>query len=189
MRKYMRKTDVHTLHNILLYIISRLSGTQKCDVYRIVKAAFFAQEFHIVRYLKPLYNDKIIALLYGPVPSALYDALKCARGDFRFSDSESELKDIAAGIKFSDEVFCAVDEPDMDYLSVSQVECLNEAIEKVKKMSFNEIRDTTHQAEWQRASQTAQREMDLIAIAREGGADDASIEYLKESLEFDKMLS
>ncbi len=185
----MRKTEINTLHNILLYIISRLSGTQKCDVYRIVKAAFFAQKFHIVRYFRPLYMDKIVALPYGPVPSALYDVLKYARGDSRFMDSDSELKAAAVGIKFEDEVFSAIEKPDMDYLSVSQVECLDDAIEKVANMSFNEIRDTTHQAEWQRASQTPQREMDLLAIAKEEGADDASIEYLKESLSVDKMLA
>ena len=56
-------------------------------------------------------------------------------------------------------------------------------------MSFTGIRDTTRQAEWQRASQTPQREMDLLAIAKEEGADDASIEYLKESLSVDKMLA
>ncbi|MBQ6276864.1 MAG: SocA family protein [Bacteroidales bacterium] len=166
-----------------------MSGTQKCDVYRIVKAAFIAQKFHIVRYLRPLYMDKIVALPYGPVPSALYDVLKYARGDSRFMDSDSELKAAAVGINFEDEVFSAIEKPDMDYLSVSQVECLDDAIEKVANMSFNEIRDTTHQAEWQRASQTPQREMDLLAIAKEEGADDASIEYLKESLSVDKMLA
>lgn len=185
------KNDIQTLRAVLLYIINHLSGTQKRDVYRIVKAAFFAQEFHLVRYMQPLYKDRIVALPYGPVPSALYDTLCFVRGDAGVSSYHANdgLSEAAKGIHFSEESFSASEQPDMDFLSRSQVECLNDAIAKVMTMTFNEIRDTTHQQEWERAAATSNREMDLVAIAREGGADASTLEYLKESLAVDKLLA
>lgn len=184
----MKDSDIQTLRAILLYIINKMSGTQKCDVYRIVKAVFFAQEFHMVRYMQPLYNDKIVALPYGPVPSAAYDALRFARGDADVYNYHTHdgLQAAAIGILFDAEMFSASESPNMEMLSPSQIECLDDAIQKVLYMSFNEIRDTTHQHEWERASHTTKKEMDLLAIAKEGGADDAAIEYLKETLEFEK---
>ena len=51
------KNEIMTLKAVLLYIINGWNGTQKCDVYHIVKAAFYAQEFH----LQSLELDKVLA--------------------------------------------------------------------------------------------------------------------------------
>jgi hypothetical protein len=51
------KNEIMTLKAVLLYIINVWNGTQKCDVYHIVKAAFYAQEFH----LQSLELDKVLA--------------------------------------------------------------------------------------------------------------------------------
>jgi len=56
-------------------------------------------------------------------------------------------------------------------------------------MSFDDLVSHTHQSEWKRASRTPSRRMDLLAIAREGGADDSAIAYMKQSLELDKVLA
>lgn len=185
------KNEILTLKAVLLYIINGWNGTQKCDVYHIVKAAFYAQEFHLVRYLRPLCKDNIIALPYGPAPSAIYDALKIARGDAQsitYHESDG-LVEVAAPIVFSDEIFSTIEKPDMEYLSRSQVECLDAAMQKVGEMTFDELVSHTHQSEWKRASHTPSRRMDLLAIAREGGADDSAIAYMKQSLELDKVLA
>ncbi len=185
------KNEISTLKAVLLYIINGWNGTQKCDVYHIVKAAFYAQEFHLVRYMRPLCKDSIIALPYGPAPTAIYDALKIARGDARaIAHHENDgLAEVAAPIVFSDEIFSTNEKPDMDYLSKSQVECLDAAMCKVGDMSFDDLVSHTHQSEWKRASRTPSRRMDLLAIAREGGADDSAIAYMKQSLELDKVLA
>ena len=185
------KNEISTLKAVLLYIINGWNGTQKCDVYHIVKAAFYAQEFHLVRYMRPLCKDNIIALPYGPAPSSVYDALKIARGDAKaiaYHEGDG-LVEVAAPIVFSDEIFSTEEKPDMDFLSRSQVECLDAALQKVGEMSFDELVSHTHQSEWKRASRTPSKRMDLLAIAREGGADESAIDYMKQSLELDKALA
>ena len=190
-RSMIDKNEISTLKAVLLYIINGWNGTQKCDVYHIVKAAFYAQEFHLVHYMRPLCKDSIIALPYGPAPTAIYDALKIARGDARaiaYHENDG-LIDVAAPIAFSDEIFSTDEKPDMDFLSRSQVECLDAAMRKVGDMSFDDLVSHTHQSEWKRASRTPSRRMNLLAIAREGGADESAIAYMKQSLELDKALA
>ena len=184
------KNKTSTLKAIVLYIISQWEGTQKCDVYHIVKTAYYAQQFHLVRYLRPLFHDQIIAFPYGPAPSDLYDVLKIARGDAKalaFHQGDG-LDEIATLITCEDGIFFTSQQPDMDYLSPSQVECLHEAIQKVGFMSFGDITSQSHQEEWHRANGTRYKQMDPVSIAREGGADEAAIAYIKESLELDKAL-
>ena len=185
------KNEISTLKAVLLYIINGWNGTQKCDVYHIVKAALYAQEFHLVRYMRPLCKGSIIALPYGPAPTAIYDALKIARGDARaIACHENDgLVDMAAPIVFSDEIFSTKEKPDKGCLSRSQVECLDAAMRKVGDMSFDELMSHTYQSEWKRASRTQSRCMDLLAIARKGGADNSAIAYMKQSLELDKALA
>lgn len=186
----IERKEILTLKAIMLYIVKEWSGTQKCDVYHIVKAAFFAQQFHLVRFMRPLYKDEIIAMPYGPAPSAVYDTLKAARGDIRYSKQNNidDLKVIASSISFCNEIFSTSENPDTEYLSPSQIECLDDAIKLVGNMKFEELVTQTHKDEWERAYKT-DKIMDMIAIAREGGADEDSISYMKQSFDFDKAIN
>ncbi len=81
-------------------------------------------------------------------------------------------------------------DPDMDYLSDAAVECLDEALREVSKMSSEKILKVTHKGEWFRAYENPKdKTMNYIAIAEEEGADEASLAYLKESMDIDAMLS
>lgn len=183
----MREEDVRTLKAVLLYIISN-SGEDRRDVYSIVKTAYYAQQLHFAKWALPIYKDKISALPFGPVPSTLYNILRLSRGEEkerRFLRKEG-LDIIADSIGFDNESFYAKEDPDLSCLSASDIESLDEAIRKVASMDFGKIVRDTHGAEWQRAYyQTQNKVMDNLNIAREGGADEAVIEYLKESLEWD----
>lgn len=184
--------DIMTLKAALLYIIKKSEGKRR-DVYGIVKTAFYAQQIHLSETGSPLFNDEICALPFGPVPSCMYDILKMARGDenemsFHRSDG---LMDVASSIGWEDERYYAKEEPDMDYLSKSDIQCLEQAIDRVSKMSFNDIFAETHGPEWERAFNSTKRGkkvMDLLKIAEEGGADASTLAYLKEYIELEKAL-
>ena len=70
-----------TLKAVVLYILKNGKTRASHTVYYIVKTAFVAQQKHLAKYLCPLFEDNIMALQFGPVPSNIYDALKIARGD------------------------------------------------------------------------------------------------------------
>lgn len=65
---------------VLLYIIKN-SSEDKCDVYCVIKTAYYAQQLHFAKWALPIFKDKICALPFGPVPSLMYDILKLSRGE------------------------------------------------------------------------------------------------------------
>lgn len=184
--------DIKILKAALLYIIQK-SEEKHRDVYGIVKTAFYAQQIHMSSSGSPLFNDEICALPFGPVPSCMYDILKMARGDqkemaYHLTDGLSE---VSASIGWRDERYFTKEEPDMDYLSESDVQALDEAIERVSKMSFNDIFSDTHGKEWERvfnSKRSGKKVMNPLRIAEEGGADQSTLAYLKEFIELKKAL-
>jgi hypothetical protein len=118
--------------------------------------------------------------------------LKLARGDqkeWSFHTNDA-LSQVSESIGWDDERFSAKEQPDLDYLSMSDIEALDEAIATVSKMSFNEILSSTHGPEWTRAfnNESGKRVMDVVRIAKEAGADEATLQYLKEYLELESAL-
>ena len=187
----MNREDALTLKAVVLYILRNCSVHVSRNVYYIVKAAFVAQQKHLTKYLCPLYEDKITALQFGPVPSNIYDALKIARGDANamYFHRNDDLHLVYDAISFSDEIFSATEEPDMNYLSASAIECINDALKEVSSMTFDEIVNATHGEEWTRAyNNPGSKQMNYLAIAKEGGMDESSFSYLKENLELDGLL-
>jgi|LSQX01.3.fsa_nt_gb uncharacterized phage-associated protein len=187
----MIKDDALTLKAVVLYILKNCSECVSSNIYFIVKTAFIAHQKHLAKYLSPMYEDKIAALQFGPVPSNIYDALKIARGDGNtmYFHRKDYLHLVYDAIFFSEESYSAKENPDMDYLSVSAIECLDEAMEEVSKMTFDKILKATHGDEWARVFNDQElRYMDNIAIAKEGGADESAISYLNENQEIDDLL-
>lgn len=188
MLDFMRQDEISIIKAVLLYIIKNSSEDRR-NVYSIVKTAYYAQQLHFVKWALPIYKDKIAALPFGPVPSTLYNILRLARGEEnerRFLHKEG-LDIVSDAIGFSNESFYAKEDPDMACLSKSDIECLDEAIAKVSTMDFSQIMWDTHGTEWKRVyNDPSQRFMNDLNIAREGGADDSVVEYLKESLDWDE---
>lgn len=173
---------------VLLYILKKMPDGSR-DVYHIVKTAFYAQKNHFVKYALPLYNDNISALPFGPVPSTIYNILRVSRGDstpYKYCDYHV-LSRISAVIAYQDESFSTIEQPDIECLSKSNIECLDEAIKEVSGMKFDELMYATHGDEWTRAfNNPSNHNMDNINIAKENGASDEALQYLAESLDFEK---
>ena len=187
----MSREDTLVLKAVVLYILKNSTSSMKHSVYHLVKTAFLAQQKHLAKYLCPMFNDRIVALQFGPVPSDIYNALKIARGDdkARSFNLNEHLHLVYDAVAFDEEAFEALEEPDLDYLFDASVECLDEALRQVSEMSFEKILNVTHKGEWLRAYENpVDKTMNYIAIAEEGGADEASLAYLKESMDVDAML-
>lgn len=186
-----REENILTVKAVLLYIIEN-SNTDRHDVYSIVKTAYYAQQFHFVRWALPLYHDNIAALPFGPVPSALYNVLKLARGETKERGflKESGLDVIAKSIGFENEAFSAKEPADLSVLTPAAIGCLDDAIAKVAAMDFGSIVRDTHGVEWNRVRNSAdERFMNNLNIAREGGASEEAVQYLSENMEWDRMFS
>lgn len=123
---------------VLLYVTSQVEF-----VYHSAKIIYFANRYHLERYGRFVIDDKIIAMKNGPVLSNLYDMIKSIRGD-------NELYPCAKAVLsyFSERPSLDKLVPkrgfNPDYLSKSDIECLNLAIGKIKGMSFKTLEHFSH---------------------------------------------
>ncbi|MFA0887701.1 MAG: Panacea domain-containing protein [Synergistales bacterium] len=130
---------------VLLYLvenISERSSNKQADLYNVLKCAFYAEKTHLGKYGRMIYGDCYIAMDYGPVPSSLYDMVKISRGDGRssvFSDIDPK-----EALRVSKHSLKAKRNFNDRFLSESDKECLDEAIENYGLITFGELRNISH---------------------------------------------
>ena len=169
--------DKDTTLNAVLYIMQQLGGT--VDMHKIFKILFFADREHLSKYGRTITGDVYIAMNYGPVPSKTDDIFKAVRGDSFFSAG-----DLCDYFHFTNKYMVKSDKtPDLDYLSKSDLMCLDTAIKKCKDKSFGELTAMSHGFAWQ--STARDREMSFSDILREEGDSEEYISYISNKLELE----
>lgn len=164
--------------NSLLYSLKMLGG--KSDMHKLCKILYFADQRHLSEYGRSITGDTYIAMQYGPVPSCVDDILKALRGDSFFS-SVPEIEQLKQCMAFENKfIVRAICEPDMDELSLSDVECLDYAISLCKDKSFQQLTDFSHGLAWNNTNRD--REISVKDILREVGDEEAYVEYIDDNL-------
>jgi uncharacterized phage-associated protein len=123
----------------LTYIASKWPGV---TAFFAAKVLFFAEKQHLNRYSRPIVGDTFIAMANGPVPTTLYDFIK---GKL---DQAGDPEAIMAALLIERDPYpriAAQRAPDIDALSPSDLECLDEAIAFCKKRRFDALSNLTHQ--------------------------------------------
>ena len=172
---------VSRLKAIVLYVLNKVDD--KClGKHELFKILYFASQKHLVRYGDAMITD-FYAMEFGPVPSSLCNYLKVKNND------------IAQSVKVDKEtkyVLRPLSIPDMDELSVVDVECLNEAIIENNGLSFKELTRKSHDSAWYKAWNNIigkrGARIDIIDIARAAGADEQTLEYIQEELDLEAAL-
>jgi hypothetical protein len=111
----------------------------------------------------------------GPVPSRLYDMLKIVRGDSYLPDMEG------LGKYFQVENWMYVrplQDADLNKLSASEQEAMSEAIEKYATLSYDEIKEKSHDVAWRCTARDFSISWDNIA--REAGLDEVEVACLRD---------
>jgi uncharacterized phage-associated protein len=161
-----------TLQSIL-YLTNRL---QRRDFHKVFKLLYFSDRKHLYDWGCPITGDTYIAMEAGPVPSRAYDMLKAVRGDSYFKDQEG-LSDF-----FSVEGWMYIvpkREVDLDKLSASDVECLDWALKTYGSLSYDEIKEKSHDVAWRSTAKDFAIEWENIA--RESGMDNEELQYVAET--------
>ena len=86
-------------------------------------------------------------------------------------------------------VLLAKREADLDYLSQSERECLDEAISENAGLTFDQLKQKSHDTAWQEAYQSNDDLMSTVSIAKAAGANEAMLEYIIDQLEVEKALA
>ena len=158
--------------NALLYVANRV---QRKDFHKIFKIIYFADRQHLVDWGRPITGDTYIVMEAGPVPSRLYDMLKIVRGDSYISDTEG------LGKYFQIENWMYVNplqDSDPNKLSANEQEALQEAINKYSQLSYDEIKEKSHDVAWRSTARDFSISWD--DIAREAGLDEVEVTCLQE---------
>jgi len=152
----------------LLYVTSRVS-----DMYAALKVVFFADQTHLGRYGRLIYGDNYVAMSHGPVPSLGYDMLK--------QDKDVGYLSVVPGrelFSHNQNLRIPSREPNLDLLSASDIECLDESIERYGRKSFAELKRLSHQNQaYQEADENDFMPLDEMVRALPNA--DEVLEYLE----------
>lgn len=125
----------------LVYVAQRTPGH---DMYKALKSLYIADKLHLAKYGRLIYGERYKALEHGPVPDAAYDSAKALIGELKNPPIDKQLLEVA--LERSGRKLKALRDPDLEELSKSDVECLDEAIRELYYDSFNSTKAKTHDA-------------------------------------------
>ncbi len=111
--------------NSLLYVAQKL---QKADKHKTYKILYFADQKHLVKYGRPIIGDTYIKMDYGPVPSFIKNIV---------DEKINGLEEIVA--VYNQHFIKILQIPNIEVLSESDIECLQEAIEENENLSFDDL--------------------------------------------------
>lgn len=181
----MNQFDKKCLIEVMLYILNATKGT---DIYHVLKILYFAEQKHLVKWGSRITADNFRAYEYGPVADQLYHAIRNSR------KLDKDLPDMLRQVVYfagddAPNVLLARRNADLDYLSKSEIECLDEAIKENANLTFDELKQKSHDMAWQEAYQGEDDLMSAVSIAKAAGANEAMIEYIVDQLDIDKALA
>jgi uncharacterized phage-associated protein len=162
-----------------LYILQQ---TGKLDFHKLFKILFFADSHHLAKYGRPISGDCYIAMRNGPVPGNFYDLLKAIKpGSLVTANTNiADYFDVHSKHHVAARVNCNV-----EYLSDTEQEELNQSISENKYLDFGYLTEKSHGAAWKSAD--LNNEMDFLAIATDAGANTEVIEYIKLNMENERL--
>lgn len=154
----------------VVYVASRVP-----DRHGIMKAMYLAEKCHLERYGRPVYSDTWRAADYGPVASHALDTVHVADGKRVDPDQDT----IKAALSLKGNAVVPTREPDLRFLSASEVECLDAGVEMVKDKSFEDRTEMSHDAAWCEARANRQDKlMTLESIIRTLPNADEILDYV-----------
>ena len=106
------------------------------DIYWIGKIIYFADLLHLQKYGRLICGDDYAAIPYGTVPSATLDLMRQARRfaempEFHPAIGEFEIEGKNKVLPLRD--------PNFDFFSKSDIECLNTSIRENGNLTFEEL--------------------------------------------------
>ena len=134
----------------LVYAARRLKGKGH---YWPTKVQYFADKRHLARYGRTLYGETHVAMPYGPVPQAAFNASRALAEDELIT--EFPLDVVRTALRREGEQLVALRDADMALLGAEERESLEWAIRYVQDMNFEQLRTASHDAAWQKTAANA----------------------------------
>jgi hypothetical protein len=159
---------------VVLFLAERLRDPTS---HSIAKTLYAADHKHLGRYGRFICADRYIAMKYGPVPSRVYDMLKMARAEVEGATGNTVVRAAFSVSQTNPPTVTPNRAPDMDLLSASEVQALEEAIAEMGHLGFGERTDRTHGPAWKATPLNG--EISIEEIAKELPNADEVLEHLR----------
>jgi type I restriction enzyme S subunit len=113
-----------------------------------LKAQYVADRRHLERHGRTLYGETHVAMPYGPVPQAAFNASRAlAKGELI---CEFPMDAVRTALRRDGDALVALRDADTSVLGADERESLDWAIRLVTDMSFDELKTQTHDAAWKK---------------------------------------
>ncbi|MGE5944072.1 MAG: Panacea domain-containing protein [Flavobacteriales bacterium] len=162
--------------NSLVYILNKFDN-RTIDVHKLFKIFYFAEQKHLSKYGKNITTDTFQALPYGPVPTDAYNIIKASRTEGKVENEW--LQEFSKCFATKGYNVTSLIDVDLDWLSKSEIKCLDEAVEENKNLSFIRLTKKSHDSAWDKAFPV----METKDIAEAGGANEAMLNYISSKEE------
>lgn len=197
----MMKTNdqILTIKSVILYILE--SFPKGIDNLKLYKLMYFAQQEHLCRFGRTIFDDTFKALHLGPVPTFTQKAFECHIMNDEMTENMRQFCQSFEVTKVSNDHnkqvtrISSTDKPDMDELSKSDVECLDNTIKKYGKMTAYALSDLSHGDQaWKDTREKMKEDPEMnritsVEILKAANASPEMIDYVKENIRIMNALS
>lgn len=182
----MTDFDTKKLTELVLYILCKTGGV---DFYHVFKILYFAEMKHLAKWGSGLVPDEFCALKYGPVPTRLYDAVK-ELGNPKMTLSKELADVIRLAGEDAPNVLLPKREANVDFLSKSEIDALNQSIEEHESMTFGQLMMKSHDTAWDEANRCVHGSnvISPVSMAKVLNADEAMLNYIEEQIQIESAL-
>lgn len=161
-----RFLDARKTLEVIIYI-----SHKEHDLRRIMKYVYFADKCHVEKYGRFITSEVYIRMPQGPVPSAAYDIAKIVRDDDQYFDARLVKLTPKNSLRYEHpHKLIPLRNANLDYLSESDIECLDETISDLSKLTDKKLIDKGHKEKaWIDAQENGLMNEDEIILSVEHG--------------------
>ena len=176
--------QINKIEAVVLYVLRNFP--QGVDYIKLFKIIYFAHKEYLANYGKILCPDTFKARTYGPIPSLSDKVIKLVEFGDNDAGTYPDLQRFIRSIRVSNQLVCANAQPDTDYLSVKERQCLDKWYDYCKdKDSMKQLSPESHDEAYHKAAVRYREDPQLgtltnIEIAKAGGATPQMIDYIRE---------
>lgn len=150
----MARFDEDKALAVILYLIKKAGG--ELDLYKLVKMAYFADKTHLHTWGRTITGDCYGRLPHGATPSSFYNMIRSIRGASEWH------RDLSVFFQMKREnVVGSTVLPDLDELSDSDIEILDQVFEENINLSFNELKRKAHNRAYNQSTYPIMDDYDL----------------------------
>lgn len=173
------QTDLRCALEVVLYLAQK---SKDSTFHHIFKLLYFADRLHLARYGRLICGDQYIAMKDGPVPSDLYDMFKAVRGGYDYN----RLPEVTEAISVAPNGYTIIPQrrANLEWLSDSDIECLDESLRDYDHFSFPELSRRSHDDAWKSADRNNAIPFQSLAtdVDDKMELDGTLIEYLADPI-------